>query len=694
MILTVVWHNSSVSAAPKRALLQEDVGMVNPLQYGSSLNSTTLSSAVTAIGSDSRILFLSTGTWTISSNVTIPSNITLWIPRGANIVFSGGAVLTLNTRPLIDYEPWYSGTGSVVISPPDILGSALSAFVKSDCLPAVPSPASLTLDAITCTAVVIGPEGNAQMVKQSSAAIGPLNLGSGTYWIGMHWATSGTVSGWTRQGSTRYLWMKSSTEPNAPSNGLLIARVTVDATPVITVVDDYRLPRSYVYTGRFDVTDPLYGADPSKVNDSTTAIQTAINRAGIGGHVHIPQGNYIMGNITLPAALTLTCDSRQSTNLWAKSGTTGNWVTDQGNAAKITILGCAFYGNDEAGITRGLYLGATIQFGTEGMLRDLWVRDLPNATCVDIDANVGAINSITTQDCNIGLKLLGDGNYATNLLAVAPIATGLYVGGWKIDGYECEAPATNAECIYLFRDSIVTGIITSLATGITVQQLVEIDAGATEWTLGWLNHYMSGTATIAVANIYDNGTSSGFGGLATVAGGNTLRSHTFQARVSVVKGFQVKNQLLQGFAFELNNNGGTLEHKIGADVAASGATGNFVSAISGANGVSYTTTPTGADASTAFAAGAKVSSAATNTVIFNTATQIQADALFLSSFEFNSSTVALSVIPSFTTFNVNGVSRKYFCLNFYNATTGVAYPLSTLGSGTKIRVRTLAFVAP
>lgn len=98
--------------------MQEDIGIVNPLKYGSALNATTLNAAITAIGSvNKRTLFLSTGAWTLASNVTVTSNITLWISAGATVAINAGVTLTFNMCPAsIGEYQIFTGSGTVTFA--------------------------------------------------------------------------------------------------------------------------------------------------------------------------------------------------------------------------------------------------------------------------------------------------------------------------------------------------------------------------------------------------------------------------------------------------------------------------------------------------------------------------------------------------------------------------------------------------
>ncbi|MBI4232478.1 hypothetical protein HY605_04565, partial [Candidatus Peregrinibacteria bacterium] len=79
-------------------------------------NDTTISAAITAIGSAKKTLLLAPGTWTISNSVTVPSNINLRFEQGA--VLSVGATYTFTINGPIDAPlvQIFSGSGTVSLS--------------------------------------------------------------------------------------------------------------------------------------------------------------------------------------------------------------------------------------------------------------------------------------------------------------------------------------------------------------------------------------------------------------------------------------------------------------------------------------------------------------------------------------------------------------------------------------------------
>lgn len=95
---------------------------VDARAYGSALNDTTIQAALTAIGSDSKVLVLTSGTWTIANNVNWSSY--------TNVVFKfmNGAVLTHTTKtiniPNIDAGDFqiFNGTGAVTLPNQNVRG--------------------------------------------------------------------------------------------------------------------------------------------------------------------------------------------------------------------------------------------------------------------------------------------------------------------------------------------------------------------------------------------------------------------------------------------------------------------------------------------------------------------------------------------------------------------------------------------
>jgi nicotinamide riboside transporter PnuC len=113
------------------------------------------------------------------------------------------------------------------------------------------------------------PAGEPVFVAQAATTVGSLSGGDGVYWIALHWDTTSSVAGWTRQSGTHYLWQKSATQPATPSQTVIVAKLTV-ASSAIT--------NSVAVTGTTPFTSGVAYADRYGVLcDDSTNNATAIN---------------------------------------------------------------------------------------------------------------------------------------------------------------------------------------------------------------------------------------------------------------------------------------------------------------------------------------------------------------------------------------------------------------------------------
>jgi len=436
-----------------------------------------------------------------------------------------------------------------------------------------------------------------------------------------------------------------------------------------------------------------FGAVGDGVTDDTAAIQAAIDAVGALGCVYIPSGQYVISNITIPGEFRMYGNGRFASLFRVKAGTTGKIITDQGNAAKIILEDFAIYCDNEAGVTHGIDLGNNaIQFGTQGYLSNLWVRDLPNAIAYRINANVGFFYNLIAEECSTGFEILGNANFAKDLAPYGCSVYGAYIAGTSVSGMEIEAPDDSCVPLYLFRNSAVHDLTISLANNTTISHLIEIDANTFNWevtNLDLLFGTTPATITVTNGNFKDDATGTYFGGNATA--GNSNGNGSYSSSINAINAFSVKNQQLQGFSFRIFNDAGTLKSAITDPRGAALAT--FSNKINGAS-ATLQTIPTGTDASTAFAFGGKISTTSSNFFIFNTASQVSIDGLLMANIAVNSTGNAISVIPLVETIDVNGVSQPRLIFAFFNATTGSAFPLNTtnIPNGTVINVLFLGCV--
>ena len=103
-------------------VLRRHVGLVNPLDFGTSCTTATLNAAISGAPSGQGVLMLTpvdrngaACTWTITSNVTIPTNLVLAVPHGAKASVSAGVTLTMVRCPREDNEDWRTGAGTYTV---------------------------------------------------------------------------------------------------------------------------------------------------------------------------------------------------------------------------------------------------------------------------------------------------------------------------------------------------------------------------------------------------------------------------------------------------------------------------------------------------------------------------------------------------------------------------------------------------
>jgi hypothetical protein len=279
-----------------------------------------------------------------------------------------------------------------------------------------------------------------------------------------------------------------------------------------------------------------WGAEPNSIGttfgtDCTAAFLNAI-AACSGGSValgvgigvvplSLQSGYYLTGNLIFTPAFTMFGVGRKNSGFIAKSGTTGTWFTDNGNAAGIIFQDFAMYGNSAncTSMQYGLRLGyGTSQHGSEGYLRGLWVRDVYGSSsgfALDLNANVGFYNLISiygptspAAGCSL-MRLNGSASYISNCAFVGAGANAYSfyennAGGSAVN-IEIEAPGTcNASFapLSIQASSFHIGMIVSLATGTTFDHLVELGASAIYGTLG-IAYFNNSAVAVGGGNIYN-----------------------------------------------------------------------------------------------------------------------------------------------------------------------------------------------
>jgi len=155
-------------------------------------------------------------------------------------------------------------------------------------------------------------------------------------------------------------------------------------------------------------------------------------------------------------------------------------------------------------------------------------------------------------------------------------------------------------------------------------------------------------------------------------------------------GLIIAGMKLQQFTLLIYNNGGTLQHAIGGiNYSVANA---LLDKITGAS-VTLQNTPTGADASTAFAYGGKISTVSTGTFIFDTAVQSRTSLMGTCTTAYNDTGTAFYAGLDAVSHDVNGTTRVRMELVFYK-TDGTNFALNTtnIPSGKNIQIQCLAYL--
>lgn len=93
---------------------------------GMSQNGGAIQAAINAVGSSSRALSLAPGTWDITTNLTVPSNVALVLAAGAVLTPATGITMTVN-GPLFRHASTYTGgAGTVTVNGFDSMASTTS----------------------------------------------------------------------------------------------------------------------------------------------------------------------------------------------------------------------------------------------------------------------------------------------------------------------------------------------------------------------------------------------------------------------------------------------------------------------------------------------------------------------------------------------------------------------------------------
>lgn len=463
--------------------------------------------------------------------------------------------------------------------------------------------------------------------------------------------------------------------------------------------------------------------------------------------IRLSAGTYLTGNQLVPPATIMRGMGREQGGFLAKAGTVGDWFNDTGSAAKHIIEDIAWYGAYAAspGMVNTVKFGYNAtQAGTEGYYRNLWIRDgacsgggyqfdVSQDVCFFDQISIYS-NGMANQSC---CRISGAGAQMSKFVIVAPGSGGYGLNLSSIsnvvNGLEIEAPQSGSIPLMLGGNTIIDGVSFSHGNYAAVGALdawVVFGANCSTWKLTGVNYLSSspgansGTDTVTSGNfkradgsyfggnsttntVYNAGTTYNQGNVTNSAGtsyiyinvtptaGNAPPNATYWAVTTLPYGhggegnYDSNNngQSEQSFTFRLVNTAGTLQHKF-SEPGGAAISSQLVGCINAATSA-LTNTPTATDATTAFAAGAKISSVSANVIILDSPvwpaltsesgavhTQRVADFDASVAITFNSTSTALNCIASVQSVNVNGVAANRWSFSFYD-NTGAAFALTT-----------------
>lgn len=439
--------------------------------------------------------------------------------------------------------------------------------------------------------------------------------------------------------------------------------------------------------------------------DVSGPIQAALDAATLSGStgkgyaVFMPSGTYRIGStLSIPNATVLFGAGRNETGLRPTTGFTGVMITDKGNASKVCLRDFRVDGLGTAGVTDLIKMG----YGAEPLGGAEWNNlflyggtvGSPAAGITGINAvtNVFTFTEIEAGFCGTDFKL-GPNSGVTTYTRCFTISAVDY--GFQLNGSaaikDCEIEAPGAACVgvYASRETVISNLTYSTAAGVTNPYAIEIDASCPMFYMDGFVHIPGAGASLTNV-IKDNrsGYPTNWGPTTGMTKNVSLLSDNLYVGTA---GYYIQNQQRQLFRARLINTAGTIQHGIGSLVDVT-QDSSFVNKISGATST-LNNTPTGTDSTTAFVAGAKISSTNTAFLVFNTASQTNTNWSGFANLIFNSSGTALNVYLTTQSLNVNGVTRTYLIAYFTNASSGADYNLTTLPSGKVLDIAVEVFLA-
>ncbi|MGI9297844.1 MAG: glycosyl hydrolase family 28-related protein [Gammaproteobacteria bacterium] len=341
-------------------------------------------------------------------------------------------------------------------------------------------------------------------IDQPSAALGPLNSGDGTYWMALHSDRTSSVSGWSRQQLTHYLFQQNATKPAEPAGGIIFGQATVSGG-VITAVDRVApkgpIRSTTVTPGAFA---EEFGVLADDATDNSLALQRALNTTQ---HVTLPCGTIRFGT-------TLNIQKGQ---LLEGCGHGAPNAEQTGTVLRYT-------GTGDGLLIDGSTLGAAFNFGAT--IRNLAVRTTTGATSLrvfgaaDVDIqNVrveGRMVEGGTQTGNTTAGILLD-DLATGGITLVVRLSNVYVQACVGDGIRMAGLSQNLNQITIEQSRIQGNFGWGINHTVLGRGLSVLGTDVEGNTLGQINH--AGPIGMAIMGCYFEASSTNLLQLNGISGG-------------------------------------------------------------------------------------------------------------------------------------------------------------------------------
>lgn len=280
-----------------------------------------------------------------------------------------------------------------------------------------------------------------------------------------------------------------------------------------------------------------FGVAGNNITDDTAAIQAAFNQqnTNVDGAfgIKFPEGNYLVSGsgpymLGIQNGTSIRGNEMENTIIRVDPTATSPIVLrDINSAAKIEMEYLSIFGNGNPNVTSGIQLGVfSTQVGTYGYQHQIMVRDLPNGTAYDYDANILAVGVLNAIDCRDGI-INSDGGVGLYAQCVFPIGITRYgqkfARGDVTAHIEVEAPGPDAIPLFYSRGGYAMSGVISIDTGVTVKTL-----------FGYNRTFTDGASFGPIALLRENIATSRYGdvnapadsGTATAVVSNTLTDST------------------------------------------------------------------------------------------------------------------------------------------------------------------------